>query len=169
MQTATTPDSVDFLHALDSSVRLFGAVTRGLAAGPERAAFIDSVVALFLNGKADKLPHEVRIPSSPSLWPSQLTCEHSQVESFRPFDEKAPTGQKLLIRLFTAVVGSAHRDVRRSATVCDVVPVLTCCVRVHGACYSADAPGLGGRGAGPAVRVHRDECRRQRRRGGQGA
>lgn len=89
-QTATTPDSADFLHALDSSVRLFGAVTRGLEAGTERAAFVDSVAALFLNGKADKFPHEV--------------------ESFRPFDEKAPTGQKLLIRVFTAVVGSAHRD-----------------------------------------------------------
>jgi hypothetical protein len=115
MQTATTPDSADFLHALDSSVRLFGAVTRGLEAGTERAAFVDSVVALFLNGKADKFPHEVRIAFSflSPRWPRQLTCEHSQVESFRPFDEKAPTGQKLLIRVFTAVVGSAHRDVRR--------------------------------------------------------
>jgi hypothetical protein len=46
---------------LDSSVRLFGAVTRGLEAGPERASFVNSVVTLYLHGTADKFSHEVRV------------------------------------------------------------------------------------------------------------
>jgi hypothetical protein len=36
-------------------------VTRGLEAGSERASFVDSVVALYLRGNADKFSHEVRI------------------------------------------------------------------------------------------------------------
>ena len=78
-----------FLEALQSAVKIFRAVTQGLAS--DQTPFVEDVVHRLL--------------------PLSKEGGHAETTNFDPFRPSSPYLQKLLILIFTHVVGSYNREV----------------------------------------------------------
>ncbi len=82
-----------FHSILQSCVTIFSSVTQALEPF-DRSVFVNAIITLFITGNTE----EINVPEK-------------EAAIFKPLALNSPVSQKLLLLIFTAVVGSAHIEV----------------------------------------------------------